>query len=141
VGRTVPGEERFPDMSDPYDRELREIALGVAEEVGLALSPGVYAAVLGPSYETPAEIRMLARLGADAIGMSTLPEVVVARALGVRVLGISVITNLAAGLGHGRLTHDEVMEVGDRASGRLVRLLGALLPRVAPLNLPTEAAS
>ncbi|CAN5518399.1 purine nucleoside phosphorylase I, inosine and guanosine-specific [soil metagenome] len=131
VGAVAAGEERFPDMADPYDATLRRVAATVALEQGIPLQPGVYAAVLGPSYETPAEIRMLARLGADAVGMSTVPEVVAARALGVRCLGISCITNLAAGLGGERLTHEEVMEVGAQARDRLAALVRGILPRIA----------
>ena len=130
LGPVWPGEERFPDMSDPYGKVLRRIVAETALELGVALEPGVYAAVLGPSYETPAEIRMLARLGADAVGMSTVPEVIVARALGLEVVGISCITNLAAGLGGERLSHAEVMEVGARARDRLARLVREALPRV-----------
>jgi purine-nucleoside phosphorylase len=141
IGAVVPGEERFPDMSDPYDAEFRRAAEETALELGIPLVQGVYAALLGPSYETPAEIRMLARIGADAVGMSTVPEVLVARALGVRVLGISCITNLAAGLGGQKLSHDEVMEVGAAVRDRLAALVRGVLPRVAGLNLPTEAAS
>jgi purine-nucleoside phosphorylase len=141
IGKVAGSEDRFPDMSDPYDRGLRRIALESADEIGISLTQGVYAAVLGPSYETPAEIRMLARWGADAVGMSTVPEVVVARALGMRVLGISCITNMAAGLGGGRLSHQEVLEVGREAAERLQRLLVYLLPRIVPSNLPGEAAS
>jgi purine-nucleoside phosphorylase len=131
IGPVATGEERFPDMSNPYDAELRKTALAAAAELGIDLTPGVYAAVLGPSFETPAEIRMLARLGADAVGMSTVPEVVVARALGMRALGISCITNMAAGLAQHKLTHEEVLEVGAGAAERLVRLLRVLLPRIA----------
>jgi len=134
IGPVAPGEERFPDMSDPYDAELRKTALAVAAALGIDLTPGVYAAVLGPSFETPAEIRMLARLGADAVGMSTVPEVVVARAMGMRVLGISCITNMATGLAQHRLTHEEVLEVGASAAARLVELLRVLLPRIAGGN-------
>jgi purine-nucleoside phosphorylase len=140
IGAAVPGEERFPDMSDPYDPAFRRVAEEVALELGIPLVQGVYAALLGPSYETPAEIRMLARLGADAVGMSTVPEVLVARALGVRVLGISCITNLAAGLGGQKLSHDEVMETGAAVRDRLVALVRGVLPRVAGLNLASEAA-
>jgi purine-nucleoside phosphorylase len=141
IGQTVPGEERFPDMSDPYDAGFRRIAEEVARDLGIPIVQGVYAAVLGPSYETPAEIRMLARMGADAVGMSTVPEVLVARAIGIRCLGISCITNLAAGLGAERLTHDEVMEVGARVRDRLAALVRGVLPRVAGLNRPSEAAA
>jgi purine-nucleoside phosphorylase len=129
TGPVAEGEQRFPDMSDPYDERLRRLAAEVARELRIPLVQGVYAAVLGPSYETPAEIRMLARLGADAVGMSTVPEVLVARAAGIRCIGISCITNLAAGLGTTRLTHDEVMEEGARVRDRLAALVRALLPR------------
>jgi purine-nucleoside phosphorylase len=111
------GEERFPDMSSPYDAALREATRSVAREHGIVLDEGVYCGVLGPSYETPAEIRMLQRLGADAVGMSTVPEVIAARARGLRVLGISSITNLGSGLTEARLSHHEVLE----ASGRISR--------------------
>jgi purine-nucleoside phosphorylase len=141
IGKTVPGEQRFPDMSDPYDAAFRAVAEEEARGLGISVMQGVYAAVLGPSYETPAEIRMLARLGADAVGMSTVPEVLVARALGVRCLGISCITNLAAGLGGERLTHEEVVEVGARVRDRLAALVRGVLPRIAGLNLPSEAAT
>jgi purine-nucleoside phosphorylase len=141
IGKTVPGEQRFPDMSDPYDAAFRAVAEEEARGLGIPVTQGVYAAVLGPSYETPAEIRMLARMGADAVGMSTVPEVLVARALGVRCLGISCITNLAAGLGGERLTHEEVMEVGARVRDRLAALVRGVLQRIAGLNLPSEAAT
>ena len=141
IGQTFPGETRFPDMSDPYDREFRRAAEEVARELRIPVVEGVYAAVLGPSYETPAEIRMLARMGADAIGMSTIPEVLVARAIGVKCLGISCITNLASGIGHERLSHDEVMEVGARVRDRLAALVRGVLPRIAGLNLASEAAA
>ncbi len=140
IGPVLAGEERFPDMSEPYDASFRRAAEEVALERRIPLEQGVYAAVLGPSYETPAEIRMLGRLGADAVGMSTVPEVLAARALGVRVLGISCITNLAAGLGREPLSHAEVMEVGTRVRDRLAELVRGVLPRIAELNLPTEAA-
>jgi purine-nucleoside phosphorylase len=139
VGPVFEGETRFPDMSAAYDAEFRRIAREVAEREGVAVEEGVYAAVLGPSYETPAEIRMLGRLGADAVGMSTVPEVIVARALGMRVLAISCITNLAAGLGQESLSHEEVMEVGARVRDRLASLVRGTLPRIAAGNLPTEA--
>ncbi|MQA89932.1 MAG: purine-nucleoside phosphorylase [Gemmatimonas sp.] len=141
IGGVAGTEDRFPDMSDPYDAEFRRIALRTADELGIGLVQGVYAAVLGPSYETPAEIRMLARMGADAVGMSTVPEVMVAQALGMRVLGISCITNVAASVGGTKLSHDEVLAVGAGASSHLARLLRVLLPRIVPSNLPTEAAS
>ena len=131
IGPVSPGEHRFPDMSDPYDRGFRAAAEAAALELGIPVTQGVYAALPGPSYETPAEIRMLARLGADAVGMSTVPEVLVARALGVRCLGISCITNLAAGLGGATLSHAEVMEVGERVRDRLAALVRGILPRIA----------
>lgn len=141
VGPVVAGEDRFPDMSGPYDRELREIAMEAAIELKIPLIPGVYAGLLGPAYETPAEIQMLRKLGADAVGMSTVPEVIVARALGMKVLGISCITNLASGLGQEKLGHQEVLEVGAAAGSSLKRLLAGVIPRAIPLNLPSEAAS
>lgn len=140
IGPVAAGETRFPDMSDPYDAAFRREAERVALKLQIPLAQGVYAAMLGPSYETPAEIRMLERLGADAVGMSTVPEVLVARALGLRCLGVSCITNLAAGLG-GALSHDEVMEVGKRAGDRLGRLIRGVLPQIAKVNLASEAAA
>jgi purine-nucleoside phosphorylase len=141
IGPVEGREERFPDMSEPYDAALRRAVEGVALELRIPLSQGVYAALLGPSYETPAEVRMLRFLGADAVGMSTVPEVLVARALGMRVIGISCITNLASGLGGAALSHEEVMEVGAGARDRLASLVRALLPRALASNLATEAAS
>jgi purine-nucleoside phosphorylase len=129
AGPVASGESRFPDMSDPYDDDLRRLARQVAREDQIGVREGVYAGVLGPSYETPAEIRMLRRLGADAVGMSTVLEVVVARALGMRCAGCSIITNRAAGLGAGRLTHVEVLERAQQAGASLFRLLGGMLPR------------
>jgi purine-nucleoside phosphorylase len=111
-GPVRPGEERFPDMSEPYDLDWRAMAHDVARTKGIRLTDGVYAGLLGPAYETPAEVRMLERLGADAVGMSTVLEVVAARARGLRCLGISTITNPAAGMTHHHLNHDEVLEVG-----------------------------
>ena len=140
TGPVLTGEERFPDMSAPYDPELRRVAAALALEQRIRLEEGVYAAVLGPSYETPAEIRMLRALGADAVGMSTVPEVIVARALGLRVLGISLISNLAAGISPIPLSHTEVMEAGAMVQGRFTKLVRELLPRIAPSNLASEAA-
>jgi purine-nucleoside phosphorylase len=123
TGPVEPGEDRFPDMSVPYDPELRELAREVARSSGLALAEGVYCGLLGPTYETPAEVRMLERLGADAVGMSTVPEVVVARALGMRVLGISCITNMACGLSLHPLSHAEVIETTNRVANRFQALI------------------
>jgi purine-nucleoside phosphorylase len=119
AGPLLPAEERFPDLSEPYDPELRRLARDVAREGGVAVEEGVYAGLLGPSYETGAEVRMLERLGADAVGMSTVVEVIAARARGMRCLGISTITNPAAGTTAAKLSHAEVMEVADRVKGEL----------------------
>jgi purine-nucleoside phosphorylase len=118
------------DPRVPYDPGLRALAAEVALEVGIELFQGTYAAVLGPNYETPAEVRAIRRLGGDAVGMSTVPEVLVARDLGLRVVALSVITNRAAGLGAGTLTHEEVLSVGDEAGKRLETLLRALIRRI-----------
>lgn len=130
IGPVATGEERFPDMSRPYDRGLRDLTRQVARENGITLEEGVYAGLLGPSYETPAEIRMLQRLGADAVGMSTVPEVLVARARGMRVLGISSITNPGAGMTAERLSHDEVLHAGRQLAGDLERLVRGVLSRL-----------
>jgi purine-nucleoside phosphorylase len=122
-GGVLPGEERFPDMSDPYDPALRALAREVARRRKLPLAEGVYVGLLGPSYETPAEIRMLERLGADAVGMSTVIEVIAARAAGIRCLGFSAITNPAAGVTPHKLHHLEVMEVAYRIAGELAELI------------------
>ena len=127
VGPVEQGEERFPDMAQPYDALLREVARDVARERGIRLAEGVYAGVLGPSYETPAEIRMLERLGVDAVGMSTVPEVLAARARGLRVLGISSITNLAAGLAAAPLSHEEVLAAGRGLSSQLESVVRGML--------------
>lgn len=117
AGPAEPGDERFPDMSAPYDAGLRDLLHSVARSQGVRLHDGVYCGLLGPTYETPAEVRMLEKLGADAVGMSTVPEVIVARAMGMRVAAISLITNPAAGLALGSLNHEEVLEVGRHAAG------------------------
>jgi len=127
IGRVVEGEERFPDMSDPYDSGLREAARRVAAREGIALEEGVYAGLLGPSYESKAEIRMLDRMGADAVGMSTVPEVIAARARGMRCVGISTITNAAAGLGQASLSHQEVLETAERVKGDLATLVRGIV--------------
>jgi len=123
AGAVEPGDERFPDMAAPYDRALGALLRGAAANAGIALEEGVYAGLLGPSYETPAEVRMLERLGADAVGMSTVPEVLVARAIGMRVAGVSCITNLAAGISPTRLDHAEVLEVSAGVTARFQRLV------------------
>jgi purine-nucleoside phosphorylase len=130
VGPVQEGEVRFPDMSEPYDAALRRIALGAAEELGIGLERGVYAGMLGPAYETAAEVRMLGALGADVVGMSTVPEALVARARGMRCLALSVVTNKATGLGGGSFSHDEVVAVGREAGARLGRLLRVVIRRV-----------
>jgi purine-nucleoside phosphorylase len=130
VGPVADGDTRFPDLSRPYDPALQQLAGEVAARERVRLLRGVYAAVSGPSYETPAEIRMLERIGADAIGMSTVPEVLVARARGVPVLGISLISNAAAGLSTVPLTHAEVVEAGVEARGRFTRLIRGVLARL-----------
>lgn len=113
---------RFPPMEDAYDGELRGIMRGVAGRAGVALSEGVYAAILGPSFETPAEIRAFARLGADAVGMSTVPEAIVARHCGLRVAAVSVITNLGAGMGE-PLSHEQTLREAAGAASRLRTLI------------------
>ncbi len=130
VGPAEEGEERFPDMSDPYDPTLRALAREVARAERVLLEEGMYAALLGPSFETPAEIRMLARLGADAVGMSTVPEVITARARGMRCLGFSSITNVAAGLSTQKLSHQEVLDAGGQVAGQLQQLIRGVLKRL-----------
>jgi len=130
MGRVLPGEERFPDMSQPYDHTLRTLAHDVAQERRIGLQEGVYVQLLGPSFETPAEIRMLERLGADAVGMSTVVEVIAARARGLKCLGISVVTNLASGLSPGKLTHEEVMETANRMRGDLGALVEGVIEKL-----------
>jgi purine-nucleoside phosphorylase len=121
---------RFPDMTEAYSLELRELARQTSSEIGVELHQGVYAAVLGPSYETPAEIRYLRTIGADLVGMSTVAETIAANHLGMKVLGISCVTNLAAGLSGEKLNHEEVLEVGRRVAGTFLKLLTALLPKL-----------
>jgi len=122
---------RFPDMSHAYDPELLELLRQSAHVTGMRLREGVYACLSGPSYETPAEIRMLRTLGADAVGMSTVPEVVAAAHMGVKVAGISCITNLAAGISKHKLSHEEVGETAERVRGVFQKLLERFLPEVA----------
>jgi len=118
---------RFPDMSDPYSFGLRRIAMDVARERGQRLRTGVYASVRGPSYETPAEVRMLRRMGADAVGMSTVFEVITARHTGIEILGISCITNMASGLSEEELSHDEVTETAALVRDSFSELLRAIM--------------
>ena len=121
---------RFPDMSEAYSRRLRTLAHEVGSEIDVRLAEGVYAAVLGPSYETPAEIRYLRTIGADLVGMSTVPEAIVANHMGMRALGISCVTNMAAGILPQKISHAEVLETGKMVRGTLVKFLRALLPRM-----------
>jgi purine-nucleoside phosphorylase len=121
---------RFPDMSDAYSRAYRNIAKRVATELCIPITEGVYAAMLGPSYETPAEIRYLRAIGADVVGMSTVPEVIVANHMGMKVLGISCVTNMAAGILPQKINHEEVLETGAMVRDTLVKFLKALLPRL-----------
>jgi purine-nucleoside phosphorylase len=121
---------RFPDMTEAYAKEYRDVAKQVAGEVGITLQDGVYAAMLGPSYETPAEIRYLRAIGADLVGMSTVPETIVANHMGMKVLGISCVTNMAAGILPQKLDHSDVLETGAAVRDDFIRLLKALLPRL-----------
>lgn len=125
---------RFPDMTEVYSKDYIAAAREVAQETGVALAEGVYLALRGPSYETPAEVRMLRALGGDALGMSTVPEAIVARHSGLQVLGLSCITNTAAGLAGQEINHAEVMEVGKEAGKRLSGLILKLLPRLVTIE-------
>jgi len=122
---------RFPDLSDVYSRELQQICIEEARALGVELRRGIYAALPGPSYETPAEIHMLRGFGADAVGMSTVPEAIVARQMGIEVLGISCITNMAAGLSNEPINHEEVVETGKQVRDTFARLLRRLAVRLA----------
>jgi purine-nucleoside phosphorylase len=132
---TGPNEERFgvrfPDMTTPYDKRFREMAVGEGNRKGISLHEGVYAALAGPSYETPAEIRYLRSIGADLVGMSTVPEVIAARHSGIRVLGISCVTNAAAGILDQPLNHNEVLETAERVKGQFISLLKMIIPRIS----------
>jgi purine-nucleoside phosphorylase len=121
---------RFPDMTEVYSARLRQIADDAGRGAGIPLRHGVYVAAHGPSYETPAEIRFFRQIGGDAVGMSTVPEAIAARHMGVEVLGISCITNLAAGVQPGPLAHDEVMETARRVRGSFIALLEAIIERL-----------
>jgi purine-nucleoside phosphorylase len=123
--------QRFFDMSTAYSPRLRKLASDEATRQGWTLDEGVYIAVLGPSYETPAEIRAFRTLGADLVGMSTVHEVIVARHMGIEVLGLSVVTNMAAGVLNEPINHDEVMETGQRIAAQFTSLLTALIPKIA----------
>ena len=123
VGTLVAGDVRFPDMSEPYDRALARLLREIGTSVGITMREGVYCGLLGPTYETPAEVRMLRVLGADAVGMSTVPEVVVARAMGMRVAGVSCITNLASGVSPTPLSHAEVIETTTRVASQFETLV------------------
>jgi purine-nucleoside phosphorylase len=122
---------RFIDLTEAYDKAYRQMAAEEAKRLGIPLHEGIYAALAGPSYETPAEIRYLRTIGADLVGMSTVPEVIVARHMGIRVLAISCVTNMAAGLSGENINHLEVLETGRRVRGIFLSLLTAVMPRIA----------
>ncbi len=124
---------RFPDMSDAYSAEYRAAVRQVAAELGIELPEGVYAAMLGPSYETPAEIRFLRTIGADLGGMSTVAETIVANHMGMKVVAISCVTNMAAGILNQKINHEEVLETGRRVRDTFVRLLRGAIPRIVEL--------
>ena len=130
-----PNDERFGprffDMSEAYAKDFRTLALEEGRRHGVDISEGIYAAVSGPSYETPAEIRYLRAIGADTVGMSTVPEVIVARHCGIKVLAISCVTNMAAGILDQPITHEEVLATGEKVRGQFVALLRSLIPRLA----------
>lgn len=132
---TGPNDERFGlrfhDMTGAYDKRFREMAVGEGNRLGIGMYEGVYAGLAGPSYETPAEIRYLRTIGADLVGMSTVPEVIAARHSGLRVLGISCVTNAAAGILDQPLNHIEVLETAERVKGQFISLLKAVIPRIA----------
>jgi purine-nucleoside phosphorylase len=122
---------RFPDMTNAYDKKFRELTLAAGRHLGIDLGEGVYAALAGPSYETPAEIRYLRSVGADLVGMSTVPEVIAARHSGLRALGISCVTNAAAGVLDQPLDHNEVLETAERVKSQFIGLLRAVIPQIA----------
>ena len=131
IGAVQEGDVRFPDMSEPYDARLRTLLLAAGKKVDVPLKSGVYAWLTGPSFETRAEVRMLATLGADAVGMSTVPEVIVARAMGMRVAAMSCITNAASGTSEAPVLHTDVLDVAARAAKgfqSVVRAFVAALP-------------
>ena len=139
AGAVIEGDERFPDMSDPYDPALRRLLHDIACRSGIRLDEGVYAGLLGPAYETPAEVRMLERLGADAAGMSTVHEVIVARALGMRCAAVSCITNPGAGLSPGKIDHHDVIEMTRRAATDFETLIERFVSELS--ELPDLAAT
>jgi purine-nucleoside phosphorylase len=122
---------RFPDMTNAYDKKFRELTLAAGRRLNIELGEGVYAALAGPSYETPAEIRYLRSIGADLVGMSTVPEVIAARHSGIRALGISCVTNAAAGVLDQPLNHNEVLETAERVKSQFIGLLRAVIPQIA----------
>ena len=121
---------RFPDMTDVYTKSLQELATASAQKLGLTLERGIYAGLSGPAYETPAEVRMLKTLGADAVGMSTVPEIVAARHMGANILGISCITNPAAGLSDNPLTHTEVTETATKMRSSFIGLIDEIISQI-----------
>lgn len=121
---------RFPDMTDCYSAQFRQFVLDEASRLGGGIFQGIYAAMLGPSYETPAEIRYLRTIGADLVGMSTVPEVIAARHSGIEVLAISCVTNMAAGMSGEKINHQEVLDTGERVRGKFLSLLRAVLPNI-----------
>jgi purine-nucleoside phosphorylase len=129
-GPVVPGDQRFPDMTEAYDKALQALAREVASREGIELAEGVYLALLGPSYETPSEVRMFERFGADAVGMSTAVEVIAARARGMRCLGISTVTNAAAGTTSALLSHADVMEVAGQVGERVGTIIEGVIARL-----------
>jgi purine-nucleoside phosphorylase len=122
---------RFPDLTEVYSRELQELVIEESRALGITIRRGIYAALAGPSYETPAEIHMLRAFGADAVGMSTVPEAIVARHMGLKVLGISCITNMAAGISENPINHEEVMETGQRVRETFTHLLRRVIAKQA----------
>jgi purine-nucleoside phosphorylase len=138
IGPVEPGEQRFPDMSAPYDPGLLAVARDAALRIGVPVVEGVYAGLLGPQYETPAEVRMLERLGADAVGMSTVPEVIAARALGMRVAGVSCITNMGCGIATHPLSHAEVLETTSAVAEKFRGLVREMVRSTGPDNAHCE---
>lgn len=137
AGDVVDAESPFPDMSAPFDPRLQALALAVSAESGVELRRAVYAAVLGPAYETRAEVRLLARLGGDVVGMSTVSETVVAAAVGLPLVALSVVTNFGTGLGEARLDHDDVLERGARSAERAIDIVEGLVRRLEAQEAPS----